>query len=148
MDRDTICNDEDSDTDGDGCLNKAEQQVTIGSEQTGGRRDATYFWDFYDVWTHPIGNPSGWERNKLIDLFGDIFGVAARFGAERVTPPTKPEALTEALTSPPDETGYHADFDRSPQVGPNLWDLGPPDGTIDLFNDIFGAAYQFGHDCT
>jgi hypothetical protein len=29
----------------------------------------------------------------------------------------------------------------------DVWDMRAPDGTIDLFNDIFGVAMQFGHNC-
>ncbi len=48
------------DTDLDGCSDKAE----LGSDPaTGGERDPASFWDFFDVWTHPVGSPSGWERN-------------------------------------------------------------------------------------
>jgi hypothetical protein len=25
--------------------------------------------------------------------------------------------------------------------------MGPPDGTIDLVNDILGVAFQYQHDC-
>jgi len=32
-------------------------------------------------------------------------------------------------------------------MGADSWDMGPPDGTIDLLVDIFGVAYQFGHSC-
>ena len=116
----------------------------------GGQRDPASFWDFYDVWTRPYDAPMGWERDRSIDLFGDILGVAMRFGAERSGgAPSESEALSEALTppAPDDETGFHAAFDRSAQTGPNAWDLGPPNGTIDLFSDIIGVAMQFGHDC-
>jgi hypothetical protein len=135
----------DDDTDGDGCTNGQE----LGTNPAlGGLRNPKYFWDFFDVWSHPAGDPLAWERNRQIGLFGDIFGVAARFGAVRGSPPTKGEALAEALAPPTNETGYHAAFDRSPPPnGVDPWALGPPDGTIDLFVDILGVAAQFGHSC-
>ncbi|MDZ4279107.1 MAG: flexitail domain-containing putative surface protein [Dehalococcoidia bacterium] len=135
------------DKDFDGCTDGQEQ----GSDpEKGGMRSPNNHWDFYDVWTQSTTSPSGWVRNREIDLFGDIFGVATRFGAMRSSPPTKIQALGEALVPPSagDKTGYHAAFDRGVQIGPNPWDLAPPDGTIDLFTDINGIAAQFGHSCS
>jgi len=125
MDGDTICDDADLDIDGDGCLNTAEQQTAIGSEETGGRRDYLNHWDFYDT-----------NGDKLIDSFNDFFAVAFAFG-------------DDADSVGPDEPdGYDATLDRSePPLGGDVWDMGPPDGLIDLFNDIFGVAFQFGHSC-
>ena len=44
-------------------------------------------------------------------------------------------------------TGYHVSADRSPPIGPNLWNAGPPDGTIDII-EIGLAVVQFGHNCS
>jgi len=107
-----------SDADGDGCLDKVEVQMALGSEAFGGLRDPANPWDFYDV-----------NGDREIDLFNDIFGVAFLFGLNA------------------GDTGYIVAFDRGAPVGPNVWNLTPPDGTIDLFNDIFGVAFQFGHSC-
>ncbi len=133
------------DFDGDGCTNQQE----LGTDpMMGGQRNPKYFWDFYDVWTHPSGNPTGWVRDRTVSLSGDIVGVARRFDATRDGgPPGKAQGLAEALAPPTDETGYHADFDRGPRFGPNPWDLGPPDGAISLSTDIFGVAVQFDHSC-
>ena len=38
-------------------------------------------------------------------------------------------------------------FDRGPQTGANTWNMGPPDGVIDLPNDVLGVILQFGHNC-
>ncbi len=65
-----------ADTDGDGCSDEAENGPDVA---LGGQRDYLYFWDFYDVWTHPADDPLGWERNGLINIF-DIIQVAAQFG--------------------------------------------------------------------
>lgn len=114
-----------TDTDGDGCSDFAEMQVSNGSEMYGGRRDYLNPYDFYDT-----------NGDRTIDLFIDIFGVADLFGADADSdPPGEPD-------------GYDAAFDRSePGPGEYVWDMHAPDGAIDLFTDIFGVAYQFGHDC-
>lgn len=130
------CNAGSPDSDGDGCLNTAEQQSAPGSEQSGGRRNYLSFWDFYDT---PDANG---YRDGTVDLFGDIFGVAFRFGASG-----NPNADPLGLPIPA-APAYHPGFDRSePAPGADPWDAGPPDGGIDLFNDILGTAFQFGHAC-
>ena len=121
------------DTDLDGCSDQAEN----GPDES--------FGDFYDVWTHPPGQPAAWERNKVINLF-DILAVAPRFGA--ATRVDKPEALAAALIEPTDDTSYHAGYDRGPIVGANPWDRAPADGVINITDDILGVAAQFGHDCS
>ena len=134
----------DPDTDDDGCFDGRE---IAGKPNAafGGGREPTYFWDFFDVWTHPAGQPTVWERNRVINVF-DILGVALRFGFGQA-PPAKEQALTQALIPPTDNNSYHPAFDRSPLVGPNAWDSGPPDGTINVINDVLVVAQQFGHSC-
>ncbi|KKK93339.1 hypothetical protein LCGC14_2693860 [marine sediment metagenome] len=118
------------DSDGDGCTDDQESGL---DETLGGRRDPNNFWDFYDV---PL-------RDKKIDLMNDIFGVAFRFGATG-----DPEGNPLALPIPA-SPAYHTAFDRGGVVqGGDPWDLLPADGTIDLMNDIFGVAFQFGHRCS
>jgi Tol biopolymer transport system component len=136
------------DSDEDGCDDAYEQST---QPARGGMRDPNNFWDFYDVWTRR--DPEWWVRDKTITLFGDILGVAARFGAtddsDRDGVPDKPINRNSDPLAPPapkDNTGYHPAFDRGAQVGPNAWDLGPPDGTIALV-DIMRVAFQFGHSC-
>ena len=102
------------------------------------------FWDFYDVWTHPPGDPVGWERNKVLNIF-DILAVGRRFGSGPVL--SKGAALAEATTQPVDDTSYHAGYDRGPIMGANNWDRAPPDGSINIVDDILGVARQFGHSC-
>ncbi|MDP3766421.1 MAG: terpene cyclase/mutase family protein [Dehalococcoidia bacterium] len=113
------------DTDGDGCT---DEQENGSNEMIGGRRDYLRPWDFYDV-----------NGDRTVDLFNDVFGVAAAFGQG------------------PGEPGYTPAKDRSPVAPPAVepdparrepWDVGPPDGVVDLFTDIFGVAAQFGHDCS
>jgi hypothetical protein len=130
------------DTDQDGCAN-AREQASRG--QVGGLRDYLDFWDFYDVWEET--GPSVWQRNKTINVFGDIVGVALRFGAVHSTPYLKNQARADALTPPTSASGYHAAFDRGAQTGANPWNAASPDGAINVFDDILGVARQFGHSC-
>ena len=130
------------DADQDGCSDAAENGP---NENLGGQRNSLYFWDFYDVWTHPPGDPTGWERNRVINLF-DIIAVAMRFGPGLKL--SKEAALAAALTPPTNDTGYHVGYDRGPIQSANKWDREPPDGDIGIPNDILGVAIQFGHNCT
>ncbi len=133
-----------TDSDGDGCSYIQE----VGPDPThGGLRSDNNFWDFYDVWTRSSPT-SPWVRDKVVNVPGDILGVARRFGSTRPGgPPTKAQALAEALVPPTSPDGYHADYDRGPLVGPNAWNLGPPDGAINVPVDILGVARQFGQSC-
>jgi hypothetical protein len=136
----------DQDFDKDGCTYV---QETGTNPSLGGQRNPKYFWDFYDVWTRPdaANQPNLWVRDKVVTIVGDILGVATRFGTTRPGAPTKQQALSEALTPPTSPTGYHTDFDRGPLVGPNSWNMGPPDGGIGVTVDLLGVARQFGHSC-
>ena len=131
------------DTDLDGCTDQAENGPNAGS---GGLRNYTYFWDFYDVWTRPAGDPNGWERNRAINIL-DVLGVALRFGPGP-GPVSKAQVLADALTPPVSANGYHAAYDRGAVIGANSWDRAPADGTISVVNDVLGVATQFGHNCT
>ena len=129
------------DSDGDGCSDVAESGL---NPRLGGDRDHLYFWDFYDVWTHPSDQPGAWERDRLVVVL-DILAVAARFG--RGAELTKEEALAAALTPPTDDDGYHPAYDRGPRIGDDPWDSAPPDGVINIPADILAVASQFGHNC-
>jgi hypothetical protein len=86
----------------------------------GGSRNPLDPYDFYDV-----------NGDEAVDLLNDIFAIALAFGLDS------------------GDAGYSQALDRSPILpGTHLWDMGAPDGQIDLLTDIFGAAYQFGHSCT
>ena len=132
------------DDDGDGCTNAAEQQPKAQA-LSGGGRDPQYFWDFYDVWSRPLGDPQGWERDRVVNVPGDIIGVVSRFGPG--TAQNKEDALAAALTPPVSAAGYHAAFDRGPVIGANNWNRAPADGAINIPDDILGVAAQFGHNC-
>ncbi|MEX2159979.1 MAG: flexitail domain-containing putative surface protein [Dehalococcoidia bacterium] len=129
------------DTDGDGCQDGRElQPATLGT--VGGGRNPLNYWDFFD--TPELPN----NRDKVIDLFVDILGVAMRFGANDAGGTAAINRNTDPTSAPPvSPTAYHPAFDRGSQIGIHNWELAPADGDIDLFNDIFGIAYQFGHDC-
>ncbi|MEX1253032.1 MAG: flexitail domain-containing putative surface protein [Dehalococcoidia bacterium] len=137
-----------TDTGSDGCVDQSDDDldgcfaaVELGTNPAlGGLRDPSSFWDFMDVWA---GEPPSRDRNVSIS---DVGAIVGRFGKMHATPPTKPEALAEALTPPTDLTGYHADFDRNGASGPNPSDVLPPDGVISI-GDVGLAVTQFGHTC-
>ncbi len=138
-----------ADSDGDGCTAAQEGQTAPGSQNTGGLRNDHYFWDFYDVWTHPGTDPSVWVRDKAINIPGDILGVAKRFGATDGGGTAAINRFSDPLVPPTatNQTGYHPDYDRSAATGPNPWNMGPPKGAIDIPVDILGVAQQFGTNC-
>lgn len=127
------------DSDGDGCSNSRELGPNV---EQGGARNPNNFWDFFDV-------PDAANRyDGVIDLNTDIFGVLFRYGTDDNNGQAAINRNSNPLADPP-ATGYHPAFDRSPAPpGAPPWELGPPDGDIDLFTDIFGVAGQFGHSCT
>jgi hypothetical protein len=105
-------------------------------QQEGGNRDPLFFWDFYSVPTGPV-----WQRDHVIAV-GDLAALVGRFGSNRNPPPTKIEALAEALTTPPLPPAYHTSYDRTP-----LGDFaGPPDGAVTV-QDISLNVAQFGTAC-
>jgi hypothetical protein len=91
----------------------------LGPDETlGGRRDPNNPWDFYDV-----------SGDGVVTIGDDILAVVASFG-------------------PGNGPSYVAGRDRSPPPkGGDPWDMGPPDGAINILDDVYGAALQFGHSC-
>lgn len=74
--------------------------------------------------------------------------MANHFGANDAGGTAAINRYTDPTSAPPvSPSAYHPAFDRGPQIGTYNWQLAPADGEIDLFNDIFGIAYQFGYDC-
>ncbi|MDZ4278752.1 MAG: flexitail domain-containing putative surface protein [Dehalococcoidia bacterium] len=141
-DLDKLCNEADEDDDNDGCPDANEAQTAPGSETTGGLRDPFYFWDFFD--TPNAAN----ARDTTIDLFNDIFRVAGRFGADDAGGTALINRNTGPLSPPPAAPAYHPAFDRDVVIGANPWNVAKADGVVDLLNDIFAIASQFGHDCS
>ncbi len=103
-----------TDSDGDGCTDLREAGL---DELSGGQRDASNPWDFYDV-----------NDDQIIDLPNDILGVIQHFSSTGQAP-------------------YDVRFDRGPSLGPHPWSMSAPDGVIDLPNDVLGVIAQFGHSC-
>ena len=118
------------DADKDGCADELE----VGANAAlGGRRNPKSFWDFFDV---PAGTPL--ERDRRVNVV-DIGAIVLRFG-------TSGDPGIDPL-SPPLPSGYHTAFDRSePAEGDDRWDLGPPDGSINVV-EIGAVIIQFGHTC-
>ncbi|MCH8901998.1 MAG: hypothetical protein IIC88_06835, partial [Chloroflexi bacterium] len=112
------------DTDGDGCTDSQE----LGSNQfLGGLRDPNNFWDFYDP-----------TRNGAIG-FTDFLAVIQRNGSVG-------DPAIDPLSEPPPPPAYHTRFDRGAVIGPELWNLGPPNGSIG-FTDFLRLIGQSGHVC-
>jgi Tol biopolymer transport system component len=104
------------DSDGDGCSDAEE----LGpDEDYGGRRDPQNPWDFFDTPT----------LDRTITI-GDIVRIVGHFGGTAGPPPTG---------------GYDQAFDRT-RLGPDDWDLGPPNGSITV-EDIVFEVVQFGDNC-
>ena len=117
------------DADNDGCADGRE----LGSTAVrGGLRNPKSFWDFFDT-------PDSVNVRDRIVSVADIGRVAARFG-------TSGDPAIDPLSAPP-ASGYHTAFDRSPPAqGAELWQPGPPDGSITI-GDIGFVVAQFGHSC-
>lgn len=128
-----------ADADRDGCADKRELGL---NETIGGRRDPTSPWDFYD--TPDASN----VRDRAINIVGDILRVAQRFGANDAGGTASINRNTDPLSGPPPAApAYHPAFDRGRQIGPDPWDRAPPDGAINIIDDILGVVRQFGHSC-
>ncbi|MCI0855079.1 MAG: hypothetical protein J4N98_00205 [Chloroflexi bacterium] len=129
----------DLDTDGDGCTDAEE----LGpDEQLGGRRDPENFWDFYDT---PNQNN---DRDGEIDLPNDILSILRRINANDSNGNAEINRYSDPKSPiPADITAYHPAFDRSGPQGDDPWDLGPPDGYINLI-DVLGVILQYGHSCS
>jgi hypothetical protein len=95
--------------------------------------------DSSELQTAPGSERSGGRRDPLNpwDYFNpthdgqnrvdDILAVIQHFGKNRGDP------------------GYSTDYDRT-GIGPNPWNLGPPDGQVRVA-DIIAEIHQYGHDC-
>ena len=110
------------DTDGDGCPDYDELGPSQGS---GGRRDPFNPYDYF--------NPSGDGINRVDDI---LLVVGKFFDDDTDTSPGLP----------PYAPGYNPDTDRT-LIGPNEWNLGPPNG-LQRVDDILAAVKQFFHDCS
>ncbi len=116
-----------SDYDGDGCTEYEESQDTPGTQMSGGLRDFSNPYDYF--------NPTGDGKNRI----DDVLAVIGRYFASG--DPSGP-----LHTVPPAPPAYHANFDRAP-LGPDVWDLTQGDGQI-LLPDILAIVKQYFHDCS
>lgn len=128
-----------ADTDGDGC---SDGQEFAPAALHGGRRDPTNFWDFFDT-----PGPSN-VRDGGVGFGSDILPVVLRLGATDAGGTAAVNRHTDPLSPvPADPRAYHPAFDRSPGAfGGSLLSLGPPDGTINLF-DAMAVIAQYQHRC-
>ncbi len=132
-----------NDSDGDGCTDERE----AGPDPAlGGGRDPNWFWDFFDV---PAGAALTRNRNVTGE---DIFAVIGRFNATDLgvgdfDRNSDPLSTPNPLVIGAHRQNYHPAYDRSSLVGPDVWDLGPPDGAITGL-EIFAVIAQFGHSCS
>jgi hypothetical protein len=117
----------------------------MGSEASGGRRDDRWFWDFFDT---PA--PPDHLRDQSI-TGADIFALIGRFTSNDAGPglfdrTSDPLSTPNPLVAGDHRGNYHPAYDRGSVMGPDLWDLNPPDGSI-AASDLFAVLGQFGHAC-
>jgi glucose/arabinose dehydrogenase len=84
----------------------------------GGQRDPDNPYDFYDV--NGDGRVTMSDVTAVIQAFGPASGPNYRTAKDRSPPPP----------------------------GGQWWEMGPPDGVINLLDDVAGVINQFGHSCT
>ena len=131
-DGDTVLNSDDPDDDNDGCTDEQE----LGDEPLlGGRRNPHNFWDFFDA-----------DQDGAV-AFGDFLLFVQHFGTNDVGGTAQINRNSDPLTTPDLGPGsYHPLVDRGAVLGPNPWNVGPPDGAIG-FGDFLALVSQFGHRC-
>jgi len=114
------------DSDGDGCADAREQQTSMGSELSGGRRNPNNPNDYF--------NPSGDRVNRVDDI---LLVVQAYFADDNdATPGMLPYAA-----------GYNPATDRSNMAAtPHEWTTGAPDG-LQRVQDILHSVNSYFHDC-
>ncbi len=106
------------DRDNDRC---PDQNELGPDEKLGGRRDPTNPWDYF--------NPTKDGVNRV----DDILKVVGQYFKDQYLPTGKPNPE------------YNVNTDRT-YVGPNRWNLGPPNGQQRV-DDIRNAVYSYFHDC-
>ena len=113
------------DFDGDGCVNSVETQTDQDSEVSGGLRDWTNKWDFFDV-----------NGDHTIDVPNDLLPVILAY-QQGPNDPGGPGPL------------YSEAKDRGPAIAGAqfAWQRTAPDGSIDVPNDLLPIILQYFHDC-
>jgi len=115
---------QESDYDGDGCPDHKELQATAGSQMSGGLRDPFNPWDYF--------NPTHDGLNGVPDV---LMVVRQYFHDDTDSTPGLP----------PYSANYNPDTDRT-ALGPNVWNLGPPNGQVRV-EDILAVLKQYFHNC-
>jgi PKD repeat protein len=110
------------DSDDDGCPDGAE---TGPNPRSGGLRNPTNSWDYF--------NPTNDGKNRIDDLVAVVHQYLK-------------DDADDTPGRPPYTAGYSADTDRT-AVGPNDWNLGPPNG-LQRVDDILAIIKQYFHDCS
>lgn len=113
------------DTDKDGCTDYQELGL---AENQGGKRDPFSPFDYGDI-----------NHDGAVSIPVDIFGVASAFGilARYVDNKDRGAAVPDAVD------GFNDPANPLDGNGPNPWNKGNPNGSIDVPNDVFGTASQF-----
>jgi TolB protein len=127
------------DTDGDGCTDDREAGLDPVS---GGQRNPKDVWDYGDM-PEGIGGPD-YSRDRLIRV-NDILAVVDHYFANDAGGTAAVNRYSDPLTPAP-FSGYHPAFDRGAVIGPNPWNVAPPDGIITI-QDVLYVVKQYFHDC-
>ncbi len=141
-DGDTVPDFTDADNDNDGC---ADAQETGNSPMLGGVRNSKNFWDYGDMPLETSAGSGFYVRDGKVRV-GDILAVVQRYFADDDGGTAPINRTSDPLSTPP-AAGYHPAFDRGAVIGPNGWDLAPPDGQV-LVGDILAVVQQYFHDCS
>jgi hypothetical protein len=112
------------DSDGDACLDQIEADTGPGTQLRGGLRNPKNPNDYF--------NPTGDGQNRIDDI---LMVIGQYYEDAYLDPPTN------SVPNP----DYNPGTDRI-GLGPDQWDLGPPNGEQRL-DDILAVVYQYFHDC-
>lgn len=122
LDGDRAGDDCDRDRDGDDCTDQNER---LADEERGGARSFTNPYDYFNP-TH--------DKQIRVD---DVLAVVQQYFKDD----------TDANPgSAPFTPGYTPTTDRTAGSGPNVWNLGPPNGQQRV-DDILAVVKQYFHDC-
>ena len=114
------------DADGDGCIDVAEQQSASGSQTSGGLRDETNSYDYF--------NPTHDGKNRIDDV---LMVIGQYFDDDNDANPGLP----------PYVAGYNPDTDRTDDPSSaEGWDLLGPNGQQRI-DDVLAIIKQYFHDC-
>lgn len=120
---DTYCT---PDLDGDDCAD-AQEQLSLDDdwEVHGGNRNPKNPYDYFDA-----------SHDGQVRINDIVLVVNAYYKDQWLNPPTN------TIPNP----AYNSAYDRT-YVGPNNWNLGPPNG-LQRVDDILNEVHQYFHDCS